>query len=108
MNQNEQKAKLRHRLLQRQLKKATAEDGSVDYEMLLDLVSAAYNEQDHNRIQHDRALSLLSIEMMERNEELRAIRKNLEETIAKRTAEIIDARAKAEIAAQKLRLLEGE
>lgn len=78
MNQIENKSQLRHRLLQRQIRKATLADGSVDYEALLDLVSAAYAEQDHNRIQHDRALTLMSIEMMEQNEKLKEQRRILE------------------------------
>jgi hypothetical protein len=89
MNQIEQAHKLRHRLLQRQIRKATVADGSVDYELLLDLVSAAYAEQDHNRIQHDRALSLMSIEMMEQNEKLREQHKNLEDLVARRTQELL-------------------
>lgn len=108
MNQNDPKHKHLHRLLQRQLRKVTAEDGSIDYNSLLELVSAAYSEQDYNRMQHDRALALMSMEMMERNEELRNHRKNLEETIAKRTAEIVEARINAERTAYKLRVLESE
>ena len=82
MNQIENKPQLRHRLLQRQIRKATRGDGSVDYEALLDLVSAAYAEQDHNRIQHDRALTLMSIEMMEQNEKLKEQRRIMESSRA--------------------------
>jgi len=100
MNQINPEHKNYHRLLQRQIKKATAEGGACDYDILLELVNAAYNEHDHNRTQHDRALSLMSMEMMEQNEELRSHRKNLEDIIQKRTKEFIAAKAKAEDAAK--------
>ena len=100
MNQIKPERVNHHRLLQRQIKKATAEGGAIDYDVLLDLVNAAYNEHDHNRTQHDRALSIMSMEMMEQNEELRRHRKNLEELVDKRTKEFMDAREKAEAAAQ--------
>lgn len=96
MNQIKTDYKVHHRLLQRQIKKATSEGGAIDYEMLLDLVNSAYSEQDHNRIQHDRALAIMSMEMMEQNEELRSHRKNLEKLVEERTRELLEAKAKAE------------
>ena len=63
----------RHRLLERQLKAAArvSADGSVDLETLLDLVSAAYEEQEEARRHNDQAINLVSREVTELNQQLR-------------------------------------
>jgi PAS domain S-box-containing protein len=62
----------RHRLLERQLRKAgTRPDGSVDVDRLLDLVSQAYSEYDNTVRVNDRAARLMSSELVELNDQLR-------------------------------------
>jgi PAS domain S-box-containing protein len=63
----------RHRLLERQIRKARGKnpDSPLDLEMLLDLVSQAYAEQDNALKLNDRAGKLMSSELMELNEKLR-------------------------------------
>ena len=61
----------RHRLLERQLKRARTPSGELDLERLLELVSAAYDEQDLARREHERATELVSSEMRALNAQLR-------------------------------------
>jgi PAS domain S-box-containing protein len=63
----------RHRLLERQLKKARSRssDATLDLDLLLDLVSDAYSEQDNAARVNDRAAKLMSSELVELNEKLR-------------------------------------
>ena len=63
----------RHRLLERQLKKARGKgpDAAFDLNLLLDLVSDAYSEQDNSARVNDRAAKLMSSELVELNEKLR-------------------------------------
>jgi signal transduction histidine kinase/CheY-like chemotaxis protein len=84
-----------HRLLQRQIRRASAND-SVDYNDLFVNVSALYNEFEDARTRQERALQLVSQEMMAKNQELELHRKNLEILVEERTAELIIAKNKAE------------
>lgn len=52
-----------HRLLERQIQKCTATDGSVDYVALMELVSKAYVSADGERRLRDRALDVLQDEI---------------------------------------------
>jgi PAS domain S-box-containing protein len=63
----------RHRLLERQIRKARSADseGALDLERLLDLVSQAYAEQDNTVRLNDRAAKLMSSELVELNDKLR-------------------------------------
>jgi PAS domain S-box-containing protein len=63
----------RHRLLERQLKKARGKDpdAALNLDVLLDLVSEAYFEQDNVVRVNDRAAKLMSSELVELNEKLR-------------------------------------
>ena len=51
------------KLFQRQLAKATKEQGKVDLELLADLVTAAYDEADRDRKRTDRSISLMADEL---------------------------------------------
>jgi diguanylate cyclase (GGDEF)-like protein len=83
-----------HRLLAKQLRKATDASGAVDVARLCELVSAAYEESDRDRLRTDRSMSLMV-------EEIDAHNRNLERTIAERTGEL---RAReGELQAQNLR-----
>jgi diguanylate cyclase (GGDEF)-like protein/PAS domain S-box-containing protein len=70
-----------HRLVAKQLAKATDAAGVVDVDMLTRLVSGAYDEFDRDRRRTDRSMALMI-------EEIDAINRNLEELVAKRTAEL--------------------
>ncbi|MDJ0950306.1 MAG: PAS-domain containing protein [Alphaproteobacteria bacterium] len=62
-----------HKLLQRQIRKASRDrpDGSVDYDLLLELVDAAYHESDKERHLTDRAVRLMSDEMLALNSHIK-------------------------------------
>jgi len=87
-----------HRLLRRQLRNATDENGIVDYTALLDQVSRAYDESDHRERMSERATMLMSDEMMQQNKELDQHRKNLEQLVQERTRELVEEKEKAEAA----------
>jgi diguanylate cyclase (GGDEF)-like protein/PAS domain S-box-containing protein len=70
-----------HRLVAKQLAKATNAGGGVDVDTLTGLVSGAYDEFDRDRRRTDRSMALMI-------EEIDAINRNLEELVAKRTAEL--------------------
>ncbi len=63
----------RHRLLDRQLRKACARrpDGTPDLELLLDLVSTAYQEQEESQRHNNAAIDLVSREISELNHQVR-------------------------------------
>lgn len=65
--------KQRHRLLERQLKKAQGKNpgDGIDLDALLDLVSDAYAEQDNTARVNDRAAKLMSSELVDLNDKLR-------------------------------------
>ena len=69
------------KLFERQLKKATDDDGNIDIEALGRLVSAAYDEAEHDRTRTDRSIELMV-------EELTVFQVGLEEEIGKRTAQL--------------------
>ena len=62
-----------HKLLARQLARATLPSGEVDLDALLRLVNAAYAEADQERDRLDRAALLTSEEMDQLNNELRQL-----------------------------------
>ena len=89
-----------HKLLARQIRKATGTDGEVSQSELCQLVSDAYEEFDRWRIRQERALKLISDEMMAKNLELEEHRKELERKVKQRTRELSDAMQQAEMAAE--------
>ena len=60
-----------HRLLNRQLRKSTRDDGSVDQSLLLDLVGAAYEEADRERQMTQRSFGLMSDELLALNDKIK-------------------------------------
>ena len=98
MKPNNPSQKPLQRLLQRQLHKATSAEGVIDYAVLLHLVDEVYAEYDHRSEMQERALRLMSDEMMGQQEELEAHRKNLEKLVQQRTSELQIALVRAETA----------
>ncbi len=70
-----------HRLVAKQIAKATDASGAVDMNKLVALVGGAYDEFDRDRRRTDRSMSLMI-------EEIDAINRNLEQLVAKRTSEL--------------------
>jgi len=70
-----------HRLVAKQIAKATDATGAVDMSNLVALVGGAYDEFDRDRRRTDRSMSLMI-------EEIDAINRNLEQLVAKRTSEL--------------------
>ena len=70
-----------HRLIAKQIAKATDASGAIDVDQLATLVGTAYDEFDRDRRRTDRSMSLMI-------EEIDAINRNLEQLVAKRTAEL--------------------
>jgi diguanylate cyclase (GGDEF)-like protein/PAS domain S-box-containing protein len=70
-----------HRLVAKQIAKATDVAGAVDMSKLVALVGGAYDEFDRDRRRTDRSMSLMI-------EEIDAINRNLEQLVAKRTSEL--------------------
>jgi diguanylate cyclase (GGDEF)-like protein len=70
-----------HRLVAKQIAKATDATGAVDINKLAALVGGAYDEFDRDRRRTDRSMSLMI-------EEIDAINRNLEQLVAKRTSEL--------------------
>ena len=70
-----------HRLVAKQIAKASDAEGVVDVDKLVRLVTGAYGEFDRDRRRTDRSMALMI-------EEIDAINRNLEELVAKRTAEL--------------------
>ncbi|MDC7692884.1 EAL domain-containing protein [Asticcacaulis sp. DXS10W] len=68
-----------HRLLDRQLQKATDKTGSLDLNVLLDLVSLAYSEYELDSRRLDRATQLMTDELEMANEKLRQSLRDLRE-----------------------------
>ena len=62
-----------HQLLNKQIKRSTSEDGTVDLSKLYDYVTAAYTEMDCDRIRADRAHSLMAEEHDELNRNLEKV-----------------------------------
>lgn len=89
-----------HRLLQRQLRKVTAEGSHIDYDALLKLVSIAYTEHENTVRLNERAMRLTSDEMVAQYKELEEHRKNLEKLVEERTTELVNAKEQAELASK--------
>jgi diguanylate cyclase (GGDEF)-like protein len=70
-----------HRLIAKQIAKATDAAGTVDIDKLAALVGGAYDEFDHDRRRTDRSMSLMI-------EEIDGINRNLEQLVAKRSSEL--------------------
>jgi diguanylate cyclase (GGDEF)-like protein len=70
-----------HRLVAKQIARASDAEGVVDVDKLVRLVTGAYGEFDRDRRRTDRSMALMI-------EEIDAINRNLEELVAKRTAEL--------------------
>jgi len=68
-----------HPLIERQLRKITAADGSRNYELLLELIEHSYIEQDTALHRQYHAMQLMSDELIEANN---ALRKERDELIA--------------------------
>lgn len=78
-----------HRLAEKQLRRATNEDGSVSIDRLIALVSQAYTESDADRRRTDRSIALMIDELEQHSSKL-------EELVVTRTADVDDARARLE------------
>jgi diguanylate cyclase (GGDEF)-like protein len=70
-----------HRLIAKQIAKATDATGAVDMDQLAMLVGGAYDEFDRDRRRTDRSMSLMI-------EEIDATNRNLEQLVAKRASEL--------------------
>jgi diguanylate cyclase (GGDEF)-like protein/PAS domain S-box-containing protein len=70
-----------HRLIAKQIAKATDAAGAVDVDKLVELIGSAYDEFDRDRRRTDRSMSLMI-------EEVDAVNHNLERLVAKRSAEL--------------------
>jgi len=70
-----------HRLVAKQLAKATDPNGAVDLALFAELVGGAYADFDRDRRRTDRSMSLMI-------EEIDAINSNLEQLVAQRTSEL--------------------
>jgi diguanylate cyclase (GGDEF)-like protein len=70
-----------HRLVAKQIAKATDAMGAVDLDKLAALVGGAYDEIDRDRRRTDRSMSLMA-------EEIDAINRNLEQLVVQRTSEL--------------------
>ena len=79
-----------HRLLQRQLRRYLGSDEDIPDELqrLVQAVNAAYLQSDDDRALLERSLELTSQELLERNEQLRLRREELERMVNERTAEL--------------------
>lgn len=83
-----------HKLLARQIAKATDEAGSVDLEKLFALIADAYADVDRDRRCTDRSMSLMI-------EEIDTVQRNLERAVIERTKELRER--EAELQAQNMR-----
>ena len=70
-----------HRLIAKQIAKATDAAGTLDVDKLAVLIGTAYDEFDRDRRRTDRSMSLMI-------EEIDAINRNLEQLVAKRSSEL--------------------
>ena len=76
-----------HKLAERQLRRATGEDGTVDYPRFIELVSSAYDETDKERRMTQRSFGLMSDEMLELNQQIH--NESTAKTLAQ--AQLVDA-----------------
>lgn len=89
-----------HRILQRQVKKSTDQEGNVNVASLLPLVSQAYEDFEQGRLRAERTLQLMSDEMSEQYSEITFQKAHLEEEVEKRTSEMTCAKESAERASR--------
>ena len=87
-----------HRLLLRQIQKAKKADETTDYGKLFSLISQAYHDHDRTVLLNDRAMRLVSDEMTIQNKAIDKHRLELKSQVLERTAELIQARDRAEAA----------
>ena len=83
-----------HKLVTRQLAKASSSSGPVDLDLLVELVSGAYEQADQDRRRTDRSISLMI-------EELDELNRGLERLVEERTAALKER--EEELSAQNLR-----
>jgi len=83
-----------HKLVARQLAKAGKASGTVNLDQLIELVSGAYEQADHDRRRTDRSISLMI-------EELDKLNRGLERLVEERTAALSER--ETELSAQNLR-----
>jgi diguanylate cyclase (GGDEF)-like protein len=83
-----------HKLIARQVAKAGKPSGSVNFDLLVELVSGAYEQADHDRRRTDRSISLMI-------EELDQLNRGLEQLVEERTAALRER--EEELRAQNLR-----
>jgi diguanylate cyclase (GGDEF)-like protein/PAS domain S-box-containing protein len=83
-----------HKLLARQLAKATQGSGELDLQALLALVSKAYTQSDNDRHRTDRSISLMI-------KELEQLNRGLDQLVQERTAALRER--EAELQAQNMR-----
>ena len=89
-----------HKLLERQLRRVTAEDGSVDLDRLYALVSTAYAEADLERRLTDRSVQVLQ-------DELQAAHRRIREEAESRFAVLMDNIGEAAIVIDEHGIVEG-
>jgi diguanylate cyclase (GGDEF)-like protein len=75
-----------HRLVAQQIAKATDASGAVNIDRLAELVGGAYSEQDRDRRRTDRSIALMI-------DEIDAINRGLEQTVAERTQQLREREA---------------
>jgi len=85
-----------HRMLARQIRKATNSDGILDVDKLFELVNNAYVDFDKTLNRHNRAINLVSEEMAEKNKELQVHKKNLSCLVQQRTKQLLKEKERAE------------
>ena len=78
-----------HRMLARQIRKATNAHDKIDIQLLCKLVSRAYNDFDNTIQRHNRAIDLVSKEMAEKNSDLKLHKDNLESLVKNLTEELV-------------------
>jgi diguanylate cyclase (GGDEF)-like protein len=83
-----------HKLVARQLAKASKDSGPANLDLLLELVSGAYEQADQDRRRTDRSISLMI-------EELDQLNRGLEQLVEERTAALRER--EEELSAQNLR-----
>ena len=83
-----------HKLLARQLAKATTSSGELDLQALLALVAEAYEQSDNDRHRTDRSIALMI-------KELEQLNRGLDQLVQERTAALRER--EAELQAQNLR-----
>lgn len=59
-----------HRLIAKQIERARRDDGRIDIDQLIDLVSAAYAEVDRDQARSNRSILLMAEELEDLNASL--------------------------------------